>query len=118
MAKMNPMVSMEMDDEDQLDAVMPIAMPERPRFPYGLHISLTDKELEKMELDASEAVVGGMIHLHAMARITSVSQNDMEGGKKCCRIELQIEDLCVESEDEENSQVEMPMKKNPLHDRS
>lgn len=105
MARMYPMVSMELDDEDQLDA--PIAMPgmPRPRFPYGLRISITDKELEKMDLDHDDAVVGGMIHIHALARITSVSENDTDQGK-CCRIEAQIEDMCVESEDEENEEQE------------
>lgn len=99
MAKMHPMVSLELDDDEQYDAV-PI-MGAKPRFPYGTRISLTEKELEKMKLDHADAVVGGMIHLHAMARITSVSENDTDQGK-CCRIELQIEDMCVESEDEEN----------------
>ena len=32
------LVDMEMDDESQLDAPMPIAMSEKPRYPYGLRI--------------------------------------------------------------------------------
>lgn len=118
MARLNPMVSMEMDDESILDAAMPIPMPERQRFPYGLRICLTDKEMDKMELDIGDAVVGGMVHLHAMARITSVSQNDTPDGK-CGRVELQIEDMCVESEDEENEMEDREEdrgRRSPLHD--
>ncbi len=105
MAKMMPMRSMELDDEDQFDMVPVSPGMAKPLYPYGLRITLTDKELEKMDLDHSEAFVGGIIHLHAMARITSVSENDTDQGK-CCRIELQIEDMCVESEDEENEEDE------------
>jgi hypothetical protein len=110
MAKMHPMVSMEMDDEDQIDAPQPIAMPDKPRYPYGLQICLTAAEMKALDLDPSEAFVGGIVHLHALARITSVSISDnapsewSKGGAQC-RIEMQIEDLCIESEDEENEET-------------
>lgn len=103
--KINRMVSMELDDEDQLDAVLPIAMPDKPKWPYGLRICLTEKELEKLGLDPASAEVGGMVHGHFMARITSCSISDNEGGQ-CCRVEMQIEDLEIESEDEENEAQE------------
>ena len=95
------MKSMEMSDDEKLDTIQPIAMSSKPDFPYGLRITLTEAELEKLKLDESEAEVGAMFHGHFMARVTSVSKTD-EGGKKCCRIEAQIEDLEIESEDEEN----------------
>lgn len=120
MAKMHPMVSLELDDEDQLDAVMPMPMADRPRWPFGTRMSLTDKEMGKMKLDPSEAFVGGLIHLHAMARITSVSQNDTPDGQ-CFRMEIQCESMCIESEDEENEEEEAAedkgLRRNPLHDR-
>ena len=93
---------MELSDDDKMDAVMPIAMPDKPDFPYGLRITLTDKELDKLDLDHADAEVGGLVHMFAMARITSVSENEMNGGEKCCRVELQIESLGIESEDAEN----------------
>lgn len=104
MAKLNPMVSMKRDEESIFDA-MPMTSPlvAKETFPYGLQITLTHDEMEKLELDPADAKVGGMIHLHALARITSISQNDM-GGKKCCEVRLQIEDMCVESEDRENEE--------------
>ena len=99
---MKMMHSMELTDDEKIDSLAPIAMPSKPDFPYGLRISLTEAELEKLNLDESEAQVGAMFHGHFMARVTSVSRNEGEDGKTCCRIEAQIEDLGVESEDEEN----------------
>jgi hypothetical protein len=107
MAKMHPMVSMELDDEDQIDAPQPIAMADKPKYPYGLQICLTGAEMKALDLDPSEAFVGGIVHLHALARITSVSISDnapteWSSGGPSCRIEMQIEDMCIESEDAEN----------------
>lgn len=103
MATFYPMISMELDDEDKLDAVMPIAMAQKPDFPYGLRICLTEKELDKLDLDHADAIVGGLVHGHFLARITSVSAEEKDSGMTC-RIELQIEDLAIESEDEENEE--------------
>lgn len=102
---MTPMKSMEMEDEDKLDAVHPIAMATKPDYPYGLRISLTEKELDRLGLDPSAAFEGGIVHLHALARITNCSQNvDHENDRASCRIELQIENMSIESEDEENKE--------------
>jgi hypothetical protein len=95
------MQSMELDDEDKLDAIMPMPMADKPDYPYGLRICLTEKELEKLGIDASDAVDGGICHGHFMARITCVSAEQRDG-KQCCRIEMQIEELAIESEDAEN----------------
>jgi hypothetical protein len=105
MAKLTVMKSMELDDEDKLDAVMPIPMPTKPDFPYGLQICLTEAEFAKLDIDPSEAEVGGIFHGHFLARITSVSENDSPNGK-CVRVEAQIEDLAIESEDLENEDAD------------
>jgi hypothetical protein len=102
MHKMRTMVSMELADEDKIDACLPMPC-EKPDYPYGLRISLSEKELEKLQLDCEEAVAGGIFHGHFMARITSVSKEERDG-KKTCRIEAQIEDLAIESEDMENEE--------------
>jgi hypothetical protein len=94
------MIDMELDDEDALDAVMPIPMPEKPQYPYGLRICLTEKEFEKLGLDPKDAFVGGMIHGHFMARVTCCSMNDSPDGETH-RCELQIESLAIESESED-----------------
>ena len=98
------MISVELDDEDQLDAVMPIAMPEKPRYPYGLKICITEKEFEKLNLDPSDAVIGGIFHGHFLARITGIFKNETDSSDACCRVEAQIEDLAIESEDEEDDE--------------
>ena len=90
--------SMELDDEDKLDAPMPIAMPDKPDYPFGLVISLTDAELAKLDLDPADATVGGMFMFTAMARITSVSSNESEG-RSCCRVEAQIEQMGIADTD-------------------
>lgn len=96
------MKSMELDDEDKLDACMPIPC-SKPDFPWGLRITLCEKEFEKLGIDPADAVVGGIFHGHFMARITSVSAEESKTGNTC-RVEAQIEDLAIESEDEENKE--------------
>lgn len=109
MAKVHPMKSMELDDEAQFDAVPAMPGMDKPRFPYGLRISLEDSQLKELGLSCEDCTVGGVIHLHALARITSVSQNDTDSGKRE-RVELQIESMCcVESEDSENDAAEEEM---------
>lgn len=100
------MKSLELDDEDKLDAIMPIPMETKPDFPYGCRICLTEKEFEKLGLDAKDAVIDGMIHGHFMGRITSVSHSESTSGDPCCRVEIQMEALAIESEDEENEEAE------------
>ena len=89
------LIDLEMDDEDQLDAVTPYPVKERAQYPYGLRISLCHTELEKLGLELPD--VGDVIDLRAFAVVTSVSSNDGEYGSSC-RVELQIEKLAVENE--------------------
>lgn len=102
---MRVMKSMELTDDEKYDSVAPIPMPDRPDYPYGLRLCLTKAELDKLGLDPAEAVLGGVVHLHALAKITSVSCDESEYGDNC-RIELQITDMEIESEDDENEEVE------------
>jgi len=82
-----------------------------PSYPYGLCISLNEDDLAKLGMDDCQLPsIGDMIHLAAMAKVTSVSENQTtaEDGavKKCCRIELQITHLATENEDEETARDE------------
>lgn len=95
---MDNLVSMELDDEDKLDAVQPIAMPTKPDHPYGLRISLTHVELKKLGLD-KDCSVGDVLEFEARARVTHVSDNQNEDGSECCRVELQIEGMGVDEDD-------------------
>lgn len=96
---MRKMVSMELDDEDKLDGRQPIPMPNKPDYPYGLRISLTHSELEKLGLEP-DCDVGDTVHMVAMGRVTSISISEGEDNSNC-RVEIQIEKLAVEDEDHE-----------------
>ena len=96
---MGQLVDMEMDDEDQLDAMTPIPVKAKAQYPYGLRICLCHTELEKLGLPVPD--VGDYIDLRAFATVTSVSCNDGEYGATC-RVELQIEKLSVENETTES----------------
>ena len=88
---------MELDDEASLDAAMPIAMAEKPKYPFGLRICLCERELEKLGLEA-DCDVGDVIDLRAFAVVTSVSKGEGEHEGKYSRVELQIQKLAVENE--------------------
>lgn len=89
------MVSLELDDEDKMDAAMPIPMSSKPDFPFGTRICLTSTELSKLGLDA-DCEVGEELEFMARARVTSVTKSDM-----CSRVELQIEDMAVQDSEED-----------------
>ena len=94
------MHSMELDDEERYESASPV-IPQGSEYPYGLRICITDKELAKLDLDPEYAERGGLVHGHFLARITSVTHH--ESGS---RIEMQIENLAIESEDEEDDENE------------
>lgn len=86
------MVDMELSDDDVLDAIMPIPMADKPKYPCGLRICLTDAELDKLGLEAN-CNRGDIIDLRAFAEVTSVSS-----GEYGSRVELQIQKLSLENE--------------------
>lgn len=73
-----------------------------PIYPYGLCLRLTEKEIAKLNLDEAPEI-GDMIHIFAMAKVTSVSANATEGGENRS-VELQITHMSVENEDEEDAE--------------
>lgn len=96
------MVSMELDDEDKIEAATEVA-PNKPDWPWGLRITLTDKELVKLGLDPSDAEVGDTFHGCFEARITSTNSSQNEDGSTCCRIEAQIEALRIPTIEDDDS---------------
>lgn len=112
MAHFQQMVDMaETADEVKKDLAgsMPAPKANVPAFPYGLCISLTEKELDKLKIE-DKPQVGDMIHLCALAKVTSVSANETktESGETehHCRVELQITHLATENEDDEDAAIE------------
>lgn len=90
------LVDLELDDEDKIDTVKPIASPDVPDYPWGLRICLTHKELEKLGMEA-DCEVGDYIDLRAFGVVTSVSISD-HGDGKTSRVEIQLQKMAVESE--------------------
>lgn len=88
-------VSMELSDEEKIDMTMPIAMPDRPSYPPGLRISLTDRDLARLDLEDMPRK-GDTLELEVLAVVTAV--HDGEGG---CYVELQIQQIETESDDDE-----------------
>ena len=95
------LASMELDDEDKLDACCimgPEGRDRGPEWPYGLRISLTEKELAKLDLDVADADVGDLVDLRAFGVITSISQDEGSNGKTA-RVEIQLQKLALADED-------------------
>lgn len=102
MAMFRHMTDMQRSDDEKSQARMESygsPMSDMPDVPHGLCLCLTERELEKLDL-SSDADVGDLIHLFAMAKVTSVSKSDTGDGEKC-RIELSIIAMGVESESDE-----------------
>lgn len=68
--------------------------------PPGLCICLTEAEFEKLDR-TTDLEVGDLVHLFAMAKVTSVSKSDTGDGERC-RVEMGIIALAAEDENEEN----------------
>lgn len=104
MAWRNALVSMELSDEDKLDNAIPMtaadAIKQAPDYPWGLRIVFEDRELDKLGLDA-DCEVGDEVEIRAVARVTSVSRNEV-GGEEKRRVELQITDIAVEGDDDDD----------------
>jgi len=62
-----------------------------PDYPWGLRLRLEDDQLKALGL-ASLPPVGAPMELHALARVISVSEEQVDGKAKRC-MELQVTDL-------------------------
>lgn len=82
-------------------------MLDQPAYPYGLCISLCQDELDKLGIDQGELSVNDMLHLHALASVTSISNHDNINSGPSCRVELQITHIsAIESETGEDQEEE------------
>jgi hypothetical protein len=99
-------------DWEKLNPGMPC--PENyPLYPYGLSISLENPELEKLKLTDEEVSVGDILHIHAFAVVTSVSESEREMNGKQRRVELELRNIVAEEEGEEDQAAESAMTKAP-----
>ena len=101
-AKKPKMASMAYEDGEGMAETGPSLL-SKPEHPYGLCITLTERELKKLDLDAPDDV-GDLLHLNVMCRVTSLSKS--EGGT--CTVRAQITDaLVMENETEEGEEEEV-----------
>ena len=91
---MAKMVDLELDDEDKLDAIMPMPMA-KPDYPFGLRICLCGPEMGKLKLDPTDVKIGDYLDIRAFGEITSVSRE---------RVEIQLQRMSVENETDENEE--------------
>jgi hypothetical protein len=89
------MADMAYSDDEKLEQMMPMPMSDRPDYPCGLCICLTQVELDKLGIEA-DCDVGDVIDLRAFASVKSVTKSGDN-----CRVELQIEKLAIENEMDE-----------------
>lgn len=98
MDSMGKLISVEMDDDDQLDA--PRIGGEIPMYPYGQRLSFDNATLVKLDLvgDLTSGQIerGDTLHLRCLAEVTSITHD--QGG---CRMELQITHYFQPIEDED-----------------
>jgi hypothetical protein len=94
--------SMELTDEEKLDAMPSLApaLKDQPDYPWGLRISLTDREFAKLGIKPPKST-DEVIDIRALCAVRSVSTDKTADGKECCRVELQIEKLALENENDE-----------------
>lgn len=104
--------------EDMSDSVVSMAASDNtPNYPYGLSISMSEEELERLGIGPEDLGIGDILHMHALMKVTSVSSSENEHTGKCCRVELQITHMSGESEDAENEKTEVSMKPTPHEKR-
>ncbi len=107
--KVLPLVDMRMTPSEASEGMCFPSPNDAPAYPYGLCISLCQDELDKLGIDFDDLCVGDIVHLHALAMITSKSCSERQGGEPSERVEIQITHLAGESEDEEDTEMEKAM---------
>lgn len=104
--KLQKFVDMARSPEEKSED-MPMTM-DQPDYPYGLCISFSQDELDKLDLE-DDCEVGDMLHLFCIAKVSSVSKREINGEPNC-RIEMQITHVACHSEDNENEDAEQEMR--------
>ena len=83
----------------------PKAIEDRPRYPYGLSLSLDSESLDKLGIDKLPALGETMV-LTAKVEVTSVHSSDSEYGKSKS-VSLQITAMELEKEKKSKSAEEL-----------
>ena len=112
---MNKLINMKLSKDELKDTAteaLPVKDTEanKPRYPYGLEISLEKESLEKLGINLDEVDIGDGLYLEAICKVTSknesksVSQYGDDREDKSLRIQLC--DMAIEKHDEEERENE------------
>lgn len=97
-----PMTNMKMSAKEAREDMEP-SMPDSPKYPWGLRITLNDEELKKLGVNQLPQAGSEMLIYAAVNVTESATMDTMDGGKSM-RMELQITDLALLPKNmEENS---------------
>lgn len=110
MEKLPHFIDMAMSPKEQKEMYASPAGPDAdaPIYPYGLCISLTQEELDKLDMD-DDVNVGDFFHGRFMAEVRSVSENQTTSGASKC-VSLQIVAMSAEDQEDEGEEAEEPYK--------
>lgn len=107
---MNGLTDMAKSEEEVAKDSSPLMMSEN-KYPYGLRISLSQDELEKLGVDESDFAIGDVFPLDILAKVVGKNANETEGGEANCCVSLQIthigaeiDETCEEEEAEDNAE--------------
>lgn len=104
MKKLPAMTDMACKPSEMEVAVIAPPAADEPYYPYGLRITLTEEELDKLDLD-SDCEVGDMIHIHCLAKVCGINTNSTVVSSSKT-IQLQITHIACEDEEHENEEYE------------
>lgn len=100
------LVSMKLSSKEAKQQMEPsLAAKDRPRYPWGLSVSLDTDSLKKLGIEELPAV-GESYLLVANVDVSSVSSNASEGGSQKS-LSLQITEMCLEDADEKTDTAKM-----------
>jgi len=99
--------SMALSKTEQDKMAAPQTADDQPRYPWGLSLTLDDETLEKLGFGDELPDVGAMKDLVARAKVTSVSSNDVDGGKKRRSVSLQITELACSYDGDKKSHADV-----------
>lgn len=111
MEVLNNFVDMAKDAAEMKEDAAPFSEQAQQIYPYGLAISLSQDELEKLDME-DDCDVGDMVRFEAIAKVTCVTKNDTTEGPKM-RVELQIVGIALDGCHDEEDEDFMPAKINP-----
>ena len=90
------MVNMKMTRKESKEMAVPSEI--KQEYPWGLNIGLENDVLDKLGMDTLPKV-GDIVKIEAIAKVESVSMSENSDKTKNRRVQIQITDMCIESEE-------------------